>query len=251
MEDKYEIVTTTIGDLRDGDEVIGSDGKWHAIEILPVVMKYMHKVHTSAGSVICSFDHEWNLCNEDEVITIRTSELLSNEEEHIGKHIGETNGPIFEGCEAISEPMECRCIAVDSEDRQFQIFTDAGEPILTHNCAARMVCGRLDTVASQMALDSTLATSIDGSHKGAGIVSVNGVKSNIQYYFEGIDWIDKWFEDHGFDKNGYLKGHSEEEISYELSGEEELDVPETITHFEFDGNEKNINNSKKQEFKNV
>ena len=47
-----------------------------------------------------------------------------------------------------------------------------------------MVCGRLESTPSMMALGSTLGTTVDGNHKGAGITKMQGQISRVQYYFE-------------------------------------------------------------------
>ena len=47
-----------------------------------------------------------------------------------------------------------------------------------------IVCGPLEQTASMMSMGSTLATTIDGTHKGAGITKMQGQISRVQYYFE-------------------------------------------------------------------
>ena len=57
-------------------------------------------------------------------------------------------------------------------------------PTTRFSCGARVVCGRLEGTPSMMALGSTLGTTIDGHHKGAGITKMQGEISRVQYYYE-------------------------------------------------------------------
>ena len=122
--------------------------------------------------------------------------------------------------------------------------------LFVHNCQARMVCGRLNGTASMMALGNSLATSIDGSKKGRGIVSVNGVMSNLQYYFEKPEWIEGWWNDRGLDNKGYDNSEIQEEEII-LSGEEEINIVDEMVEYDFEGIHKEVNNAKKQEFDNI
>ena len=38
-DEKYEIVEVSIGDIKDTDQVFGTDGKWHDITVLPIQNK--------------------------------------------------------------------------------------------------------------------------------------------------------------------------------------------------------------------
>ena len=246
----YEEIETTMGELQDGDLVMGSDGEWHEITILPIVEKPIHKVTFSNGSVFSSFDHQWRVFFNGTAVDLTTADISYKIDLYRGCHVGKEDGPTIVNSEYI-DMMKCRCIQVDNEDHQFEVLTDEGNAILTRNCAGRLVCGRLGSTASQMALGNSLATAIDGERKGAGIVSVNGVMSNIQYYFESPEWIDKWFESHGLDRNGYEIGKEEEKVEIILEGEEEITIPENLAHYEFEDIEKNVNNNKEQKFENV
>lgn len=77
------------------------------------------------------------------------------------------------------------------------------QSVFTHNCGQRLVCGRLGSVASRMALDDNQATTIDGTRKGAGIVKSQGEVTHIQYYFATQKWIEDWFVERGLTKQGY------------------------------------------------
>lgn len=122
--------------------------------------------------------------------------------------------------------------------------------IYTHNCAAKIVAGRLEQTASMMALGSTLGTTIDGTHKGAGITKMQGQISRVQYYFEQQKWINEtYFRQRGLDDLGYKnKVELEEE---ELGGEIDLDNFDGKTVIDFDGEHAEIDNRKDQKFNEV
>lgn len=125
--------------------------------------------------------------------------------------------------------------------------------IFTHNCAARIVAGRLEQTASMMALGSTLGTTVDGTHKGAGITKMQGQIARVQYYFENQSWIyNTYFKQRGLNKLGYLD--NQEELladDIELSGEIELNDSKDKTVFDFDGEHAEIDNRKEQKFEEV
>lgn len=124
--------------------------------------------------------------------------------------------------------------------------------IFTHNCGARLVCGRLEATPSMMALGSTLGTTIDGSHKGAGITKMQGEICRVQYYFENQKWIsDTYFKQRGLNKLGYLDGVEESTEDIELSGSIELDDSHSTTVIEFDDEKAEIDNRKDQKFSEV
>ena len=127
---------------------------------------------------------------------------------------------------------------------------DQDGAIFTHNCAAKIVAGRLEQTASMMALGSTLGTTIDGTHKGAGITKMQGQISRVQYYFEQQKWItETYFRQRGLDDLGYRnKVELEEE---ELGGEIDLDNFDGKTVIDFDGEHAEIDNRKDQKFNEV
>ena len=103
-----------------------------------------------------------------------------------------------------------------------------------------------------MALGSTLGTTIDGSHKGAGITKMQGEICRVQYYFEQQAWIyDTYFKQRGLNKLGYLDGETENVEDIELSGEIELDNSTQTTVIDFDGEHAEIDNRKDQKFSEV
>ena len=124
--------------------------------------------------------------------------------------------------------------------------------IFTHNCGARLVCGRLEATPSMMALGSTLGTTIDGSHKGAGITKMQGEICRVQYYFENQKWISEtYFKQRGLNKLGYLDNQPEETEDIELEGTIDLDNSTSKTVIEFDDERAEIDTRKEQKFTEV
>ena len=127
--------------------------------------------------------------------------------------------------------------------------------IFTHNCAARIqpsVAGRLEQTASMMALGSTLATTIDGTHKGAGLTKMQGQISRVQYYFEQQKWItDTYFKQRGLDELGYTPNSVQASDDIELSGDIELDNTNSTTVIDFSGEHAEIDQRKDQKFEEV
>lgn len=246
-------ITTTIGELQDGDEVLGTDGKWHKIELLPIEEKDLYRVHTNKGSVVCSYDHYWCIDMGEDVREFSTIELNNDFLRYKGKEIGYHGSHVYLEQIEFERVGQCRCLIVkDTYDHQFQILTDENKPVFTHNCQTRIVCGQLGGVASQMALGNSLATTIDGSHKGAGIVSINNVTTPVQYYYADTSWIKDWYRERGFDENGYPLNNVNEEETVSLGDdEEEIDLKAQDQHFEFADVEKDIINRKEQKFRNV
>ena len=126
--------------------------------------------------------------------------------------------------------------------------------IFTHNCGARIVAGRLESTPSMMALGSTLGTTIDGSHKGAGITKMQGQISRVQYYYEDQPWISEvYFKQRGLDSLGYDPSAKQKENidDIDLSGEIDLDNSASTTTFDFDDQHAEIDNRKEQKFEEV
>lgn len=130
------------------------------------------------------------------------------------------------------------------------------EAIYTHNCMERLVCGQLGSIASRMALDNQDATTIDGRHKGAGIVKAQSVIQHIQYYFEQQKAIEKWFTERGMDSKGYDPSDKKSNVvdpdSIDFGDdEEEITIQNKKTVIEFQDIHKEIDNNKDQKFNEV
>lgn len=105
-----------------------------------------------------------------------------------------------------------------------------------------------------MSMGSTLATTIDGSHKGAGMTKMQGEISRVQYYFENQKWIsDTYFKQRGLTELGYLPDVEEvdnvEDIV--LEGDIELDDSNTTTVIDFAGEHAEIDHRHDQKFEEV
>ena len=126
--------------------------------------------------------------------------------------------------------------------------------IFTHNCAARIqvVAGRLEQTASMMALGSTLGTTVDGTHKGAGITKMQGQISRVQYYFEQQKWINEtYFKQRGLNELGYIGENVQVSDDIELEGDIDLDNMNSTTVIDFSGEHAEIDNRKDQKFEEV
>lgn len=247
----YEEIETTIGDLRPGDMVMGSDGEWYEIDLLPIhTPDRMFRLDFANGSVECSGDHEWTYFDKHgESYTIDTTVIYNYKPYNY--NYGKPDGPMLLNITEIL-PKESRCIEVDNNDHLFEILTDEGEPVLTHNCQMRLVCGRLGRTASMMALDSTLATTIDSEVKGKGIISAQGIVQNVQYYFADQEWIEDWYAKRGLNKDGSQPGLGEEDdIFDDFEGVEELDSNKDKVEIEFGGVKGEVDKTPDQKFEEV
>lgn len=103
-----------------------------------------------------------------------------------------------------------------------------------------------------MALGSTLGTTVDGTHKGAGITKMQGQISRVQYYFEQQKWItETYFKQRGLDDLGYSGMTSQVADDVKLEGEIDLDNMNSITVIDFSGEHAEIDNRKEQKFEEV
>lgn len=250
-ETEYEEIVVTMGELQEGDLVYGTDGRWHEINLLPIHVPHrMYRLEFENGSVECSGDHLWTLYNGSTLPeTLPTEHIAQNN--YIGARFGTIGGPKLISIQE-TEPTESRCIEVDNNDHLFEILTDEGNPVFTHNCQFRMVCGRLGRVASMMALDSTLATTIDGERKGAGIVSSNGIVEHIQYYYADQDWIEDWYAKRGLTPTGHQPNEEEEaEIFDDFEGTEEIAPNREVVDIEFAGVHGQVDKTPDQKFEEI
>lgn len=142
-----------------------------------------------------------------------------------------------------------------SKNNLFDLLTLQSRKIITHNCQERLVCGQLGSIASRMALGDNQATTIDGTHKGAGMVSSQGIVSNIQYYFEEQKWITDWYRKRGLTDYGYEVGEDpNEEIdpsSIDLGEDEDIEITENKTNIDFNGIHKEVDHTKAQKFEEI
>lgn len=127
--------------------------------------------------------------------------------------------------------------------------------VLTHNCGQRLVCGRLGSIASRMALDDQQACTIDGKRKGAGIIKSQGEVAHIQYYFTLQKWITDWFLARGLTAKGYMPGEDPNEQidpdTIDFGEDEDLNVERNKTNIDFSGMHREIDNTQDQKFDEV
>ena len=105
-----------------------------------------------------------------------------------------------------------------------------------------------------MALGSTLATTIDGTHKGAGMTKMQGQISRVQYYYENQKWIsDTYFKQRGLDSLGYSPNSvvTDNLDDIELEGEIDLDNMNSKTVIDFSGEHAEIDSRKDQKFEEI
>lgn len=107
-----------------------------------------------------------------------------------------------------------------------------------------------------MSMGSTLATTIDGTHKGAGMTKMQGQISRVQYYYENQKWIsDIYFKQRGLDELGYTPGmrdsDADDSEDVVLEGEIELDNNNSKTVIDFSGEHAEIDTRQNQRFEEV
>lgn len=249
-------VTTTIGELKYGDKVLCTDGQWRDIEILEIHKpKRCYNIEFETGSVKCSGDHLWTFYDDFNVPFTITTDVAFKSKLCLYFSCGVIGGPKIISIIQI-KPIPCRCITIkNSDDSLFEIFTEEGNPVFTHNCQQRLVCGQLGSIASRMALGDNQATTIDGEHKGAGMISSQGINANIQFYFEQVSWIENWFVNRGLTAKGWDKGEDPSaEIdpnSIDLGEDEDISIETKKTNIDFQGIHKEIDHTKDQKFEEI
>lgn len=146
-------------------------------------------------------------------------------------------------------------IAVLNKRELFQLLKGDAS-VFTHNCAQRLVCGQLGSVASRMALDDNQATTIDGTHKGAGMIKAQGQVTTVQYYFENQSWLfDNWFKKRGLTAKGYEPWEDPnadiDPSSINLGDDEDIEISKDKTEIDFNGIHREIDNTKDQKFEEI
>ena len=252
---EYEELTIELKDLKPGDKVCGVDGQWYDAQILPVVTPSdMYGFEFETGSVECSGDHLWVLYKGESSFVREAREIYLNYEVYKDFEFGHPGGPRLVSARE-TDPKPARCLATEAPGHLFEVLTSEGAPVYTHNCQMRLVCGRLGSVASMMALGNTQATTIRGDRPGAGAISANGAIDTIQYYYAQHSWITEWFAKRGMDKFGYGPEDEESQVEdlsvSELQGTEELHIDDETMHIEFSGVKGVVDKSKNQKFEEV
>lgn len=261
------VVVTDSGDklLRDitlNDKVFGTDNKFHNIlDITPThTPKTVYRVTFTNGAVTCSDVHQWTVQNKDntyEYVT-ETEDLFINQDWYIENDIrfGRYKDNVRLVKVSKVPTVDCTCITTDSSDSQFLIYTDRKNPIYTHNCGFRGFCGRAnETGASMVALDNNLATTIDSTYPGMGIVQSGGKNEFIRYYFSKFEDLEDYYKKRGLDELGYSPLDADytgaDAVVEDLEGEIEINVSRDKTEFEFEEDRVEIDNRDDQKWGEV
>ena len=247
-----------ISELNENDKTFGTDGQFHPIKT-PFKVETMqgYVLETSDGNVVCSGDHLWNICKDSLLSVMTTKNLFDLFNYGINyfkdRNVGTPTGPLLLGVRKIGL-IEAVCITTEAKDAQFEILTDKRKPIFTHNCRQRMVCGRLDSVASRMALGNQQATTIDSNHKGAGMTSSDGTINTVQYYFENQKWIEDWFTERGLTEKGWEIGQDPNVLDEEVDlgdDDEDISIEQKTTVIDFAGEHAEVDKTKEQKFEEI
>lgn len=114
----------TIADVKIGDKIKGTDGKWHkVIDKTEVRCPFkMYELTFSNGVIKCSDTHQWNIFVDGKEYTVDTMGLQTNFDFYVGRPIGTPDGPLFIGIKEI-EPEPVICLTTSAKDSQFFIYT--------------------------------------------------------------------------------------------------------------------------------
>lgn len=118
----------TIADVKVGDLVLGTDGKFHkVIEKTTAKLSYnMYEIEFSNGKVKCSNVHQWNVFIKNKMYTIDAEGIYQEFDWYKGRHVGTKDGPTIVNIRKI-EPEIVQCITTDAPDHQFAIYTEGGD----------------------------------------------------------------------------------------------------------------------------
>lgn len=251
----------SIRDIQVGDMILGTDNQYYdVVDKTPVhIPTKVYSISFTNGNVICSDTHQWTVHTSDNSYSYVTEseDLFRNKDWFIENniHFGRYEDNIKLLDVSLVEQTECVCITTNSPDNQFLIYTDSGNPIYTHNCGFRAFCGRAtETGASLVALDNNLATTIDSTYPGMGIVQSGGKNEFIRYYFSKFEDLEEYYQQRGLDELGYspidseFSGNGQLE---DLDGEIEITVNRDKSKYEFEKNSVEIDNREEQDWREV
>lgn len=254
-------VKVSIRDIQVGDKILGTDNQYYdVVDKTPVhIPTKVYSISFTNGNVTCSDTHQWTVHTSDKSYSYVTEseDLFGNKDWFIENniHFGRYEDNIKLLDVSLVEQTECVCITTNSPDNQFLIYTDSGNPIYTHNCGFRAFCGRAtETGASLVALDNNLATTIDSTYPGMGIVQSGGKNEFIRYYFSKFEDLEEYYQQRGLDELGYspidseFSGNGQLE---DLDGEIEITVNRDKSKYEFEKNSVEIDNREEQDWREV
>lgn len=105
-----------------------------------------------------------------------------------------------------------RCIQVADKCHEYLV----GKTLIpTHNSnlAVRINCGRTNPTASQMILDSSEGTRVNGAVKGRVYLQIHGNGEHGQGFFQPQSWIDDWLKSKGFNPDGSPLGTKQSKLA--------------------------------------
>lgn len=106
-----------------------------------------------------------------------------------------------------------------------------------------------------VALDNNLATTIDSTYPGMGIVQSGGKNEFIRYYFSKFEDLEDYYKKRGLDELGYSPLDADytgaDAVVEDLEGEIEITVPRDKTEFEFEEDHVEIDNRDDQKWGEV
>lgn len=113
-----------IKDVKVGDKILGTDGKWHKVIEKTEIKesRLMYEIEFSNGKVKCSDVHQWNIFINNKMYTIDAEGLFQQFDFYKGRHIGTIDGPTLVDIKK-AEPELVQCITTDAKDHQFAIYT--------------------------------------------------------------------------------------------------------------------------------
>lgn len=114
-----------IKDVKIGDKVLGTDGKWHkVIDKTEIKMPFkMYEITFSNGKIKCSDTHQWNVYIDKKMYTIDSMAIEQEFDFYKGRHVGTIDGPTIVSIKEIP-PEPVQCITTDAKDNQFVIYTE-------------------------------------------------------------------------------------------------------------------------------
>lgn len=113
----------SIKDVKIGDLVMGTDGKWHkVVDKTEIKIPYkMYKITFSNGIIKCSDTHQWNVFIDTKMYVIDAEGIYQEFDWYKNRHVGTIDGPTIISIEEIP-PEPVQCITTDAKDHQFAIY---------------------------------------------------------------------------------------------------------------------------------
>lgn len=250
-------------DVHVGDIIIGEDGKKYKVinETDVHIPTHMYKISFSNnGFIECSGDHHWRYWYNNVDVLTDTYDLYINKEFFIQNKIqfGVNDSNIYLVDIIEIQPKYVKCIEVNSPNHMFLGYTSNNNQIFLSNCGFRAFAGRAtETGASMVALDNTLATTIDNTYPGAAIVQSAGVPVRTRVYFSKFEDLQEYYRQRGLDEKGYspserIELNNNDSTTTKLDGgnEEIIKRNDSIT-FEFEKESVEIDKRQDQDWNEV